>query len=214
MNIYNTNPEWNPDYPVPNGYGFEQYCYQQAAPSMEYYYTGQGIYPVNNDPYSRRNQPTPAQQPAPFAQSNGIPQAPAAGWGFNQLAEARRMQQPTAPAPGFSAPQQQQYQNPWGAPAQVNFAAGPWDVAPQIGYSSPAPYIDPAYVNAAMAHQNAFSVQPMFNAPVAPAIDWTNKNSYAVDTAKYEPVQFQQVAQIPVQQNLLDQVKMNFADHK
>ena len=53
MNIYTPNAEWNPDYPVPNGYGFEQYCYQQAAPSMEYYYTGQSIYPVNNDPYSR-----------------------------------------------------------------------------------------------------------------------------------------------------------------
>lgn len=217
--IYNTNPEFNPDYPQSNGAGFEQYCYQQAMPSMEYYYAGgNNVFQMptsNADPFSRRNQPVvPQAAPQnPFVQPQSTPQAPAAGWGFNQLAESRRTmgpapQVPQAPAFGMSAPTQPQVNvNPWAQLPQFDgFSMQP------MSYAPPVPQFDQACINAAQQHRGLFYEQPQYTPCAQPNIDWgKGNNTFNMSQPRYQPVDFPPMAQQQTTMSWLDQVRSNFS---
>lgn len=216
--IYNTNPEYNPDYPQSNGMGFEQYCYQQAsAPAMEYYYAGGNMAfptaPNSPDPFSRRNQPVVPQAipQAPFVQPQAIPQAPATGWGFNQMAESRRNMGP-APVPqtlsfNMAAPTQPQYPvNPWNSLPQFDG----WSMQQPMAYAPPVPQFDQSCMNAAQQHHGLFYEQPQYVSAPPPEINWGSQQPMNLDAAKYQPVQFPFQPQA-IQTNWLEQVKRNFA---
>ena len=211
--IFNTNPEYNPDYPSSNGMGFEQYCYQQAAPSMEYYYAGgNSVFqaPGSPDPFSRRNQPTmPQAVPnAPFVQP-GVPQVPTAGWGFNQLAESRRnlgpAPQAAQPTAGFGMQAPTPGYNPWGSlPTAIDWSQQP-------GYAPMVPQFDQSCINAAQQHHGLFYEQPQYPMNPQPVITWGSQNTINLDQAKYQPVQFPFQAQQQMQTSWLEQAKQNFA---
>ena len=159
MSIFNTNPD--PDYPVNSGPGFIQHTcnYGQIAQQQQptFYYNGQQVMPgyqqqpatfFGQQPDSRRyDAPQTPQMPAPMMMQ------PQQSFGFNQLVEDSRRNQP--PVQPMMPPQPQQ--SAWGVQ--------PTSQVPQIAYQQPMPVIqEQAYIPSMNPNYSAlYTLHPSFD---------------------------------------------------